>query len=117
MIKRFSLLGLLSLCWLLLLTTTSHSQDSLIKAIPISGVSLMTIDPNGNIYAVNSNNTLLRFDRNGKPTGQYNNLQYGNLQSIDASNPLKILLFYPQFSRIILLDNMLSPKTNINLQQ
>lgn len=117
MVKRFFALYLFTFCALAFQAFPAHAQDSLIKEIPVSDASLMTIDPNGNIYVVSGQNTLLRFDRDGKATGQYNNIQNGQLQWVDASNPLKILLFYPQFSKIILLDNMLSPKTSINLQQ
>lgn len=117
MVKRFFAFYVFTLSVLVIRSMPVHAQDSLVKAIPVTNASLITIDPNGNIYVVSQQNTLLRFDRNGKITGQYNNIQNGQLQWVDASNPLKILLFYPQFSRIILLDNMLSSKSNINLQQ
>ncbi|HET8574205.1 MAG TPA: hypothetical protein VFL76_10070 [Edaphocola sp.] len=117
MVKRFFRLCLLIFFAAGIPFCSLHAQDSLIRTIPVANVSFITLDPNGNLYVVSRQNTLLRFDKDGMLTGQYNNIQNGQLQWVDASNPLKILLFYPQFSKIILLDNMMSPKTSINLQQ
>lgn len=95
----------------------AFSQDSLIVSVEVPKASFLTTDPSGNVYIISDQHTLLRFDENGKPTGYYNNLQNGFLGWIDADNPLKILLFYPQFEKILILDKMLSPKAQFNLHK
>ena len=39
---------------------------------------------------------------------QYNNLQLGEITSVDILNPLKITLFYADFNTVIILDNTLN---------
>lgn len=94
-----------------------RESDSLVKKIKVEKASFLCCDANGNIYTISDRNTLLRFDTEGKPSGHYNNIQNGDLTWVDASNPLKILLYYPQYTTLVFLDKMLSPKATLNLQQ
>src|SRR5688572_3667151 len=65
----------------------------------------------GNIYTV-KNEELCKYLPNGKRHARYSNLRYGNITSLDVSNPLKILLYYRDFQQIIFLDNQLSVNSN-----
>lgn len=113
---------LTSICaWFLfvlpLFPKVSLAQDSVVAKINAPEISYFTLDPDENIYLVSKGNNLLRYSSTGKPSGYYNNIQNGNLSWIDASNPLKVLLFYPQFSKIVVLDKMMSQKAVLSLQQ
>src|SRR6195952_6065490 len=68
------------------------------KTIP-GDFSYFTVDNLENIYLVNNNsNQLKKLDGNGDSAGVFNNIRkYGKLFSIDATNPLKLLLFYKNF--------------------
>jgi len=59
---------------------------------------------------------LLEFDQNGKPKANYSETSLGNLHSVDVSNPLKILLFYPDFAQMQLLDSKLTLQSSIYLR-
>ncbi len=41
-------------------------------------------------------------------TYSYNNIKFGEITSVDLSNPLKIVLFYRDFNVMVLLDNRLN---------
>ena len=58
------------------------------------------------------NNSLLA----NRPSGalRYSNLQLGDITSANAFNPLKINVFYKDFSTVMVLDNRLSEITKIN---
>jgi hypothetical protein len=45
---------------------------------------------------------------NGKLFAHYSNLKLGNITAIDATNPLKLLLYYHDFQQIVFLDNQLT---------
>lgn len=64
-------------------------------------------DKLGNIIAVN-NDQLIKLKPDGSVYRVYSNKQLGTITSIDVSNPLKILLFYQPFARILFLDNTLT---------
>ncbi|MEO6732721.1 MAG: hypothetical protein ABIN01_15980 [Ferruginibacter sp.] len=86
------------------------------KTIP-GDFSYFTTDNLDNIYLVNNNsNQLKKLDGNGDSAGVFNNVRkYGRLFSIDATNPLKLLLFYKNFATIVVLDRFLNVRNTINL--
>ncbi len=96
--------------------TIAYSGDSLElkKSIPIRS-NYFTTDPIGNIYVVKLNNTLIKYNYSGDSLNQFNERRNGKMTQIDATNPLRILVYYSDYSQLILLDNMLSLKTAIKL--
>lgn len=79
--------------------------------------SYFTVDNLDNIYLINSNsNQLKKITGNGDSAGVFNNVRkYGKLFSIDATNPLKLLLYYKNFATIVVLDRFLNVRNTINL--
>jgi hypothetical protein len=94
----------------------SFAQD-LLKTIPTTTASFISTDEMGNVYLVREDNALIRYDNNGDSTGNFRSIQNGELQSIDATNPLRILLYYSNFSKVLLLDRMLSVKNELDLKK
>ncbi|MBS1565367.1 MAG: hypothetical protein JST39_13325, partial [Bacteroidetes bacterium] len=43
--------------------------------------------------------------------------RFGNLYSIDASNPMKVLLYYKDFGTIVVLDRLLNIRSTIDLRR
>lgn len=66
-----------------------------------------TTDDLGNSFLVKGHE-MFRYLPNGELQYQFSNLSYGSISFVDATNPLKILVFYKDFSRIVFLDNTLS---------
>ena len=73
------------------------------------------LDELSNIYVIQKDNSVFMYNSNGDSLGAYQNIQDGDLKFIDAKNPLKLLCFYPDFSKIVFLDKMLSVKGTIQL--
>jgi hypothetical protein len=86
------------------------------KTIP-GDFSYFTVDNLENVYLVNNNsNQLKKITGEGDSAGVFNNVRkYGKLFSIDATNPLKLLLFYKNFATIVVLDRFLTCGNTINL--
>jgi hypothetical protein len=77
-----------------------------------------TVDNLENVYVLNSKDQLKKYNANGDSVTVFNNVKrFGKLYSIDASNPLKVLLYYKDFATIVVLDRMLSQKTVIDLRK
>ena len=100
---------------LLVFCALVSDEYKLINSIPFSNATFITSDKLGNVYVV-IENQLLQFDPRGKPLANYSETNLGSLQYVDAGNPMKILLFYPDFARIIILDSKLSPQSTIDLR-
>ena len=81
-------------------------------------VSSFTVDNIGALYMITPGNQLKKYDENGDSVGVFNQVtQYGKLTYVDAENPWKTILFYQNFSTIVLLDKYLNVVTAINLRK
>lgn len=66
-----------------------------------------TTDNLGNAYLVKGP-VLRKFDAKGIFQKEFSNKNFGSISSADAGNPLRPVLFYRDFNRVIFLDNTLS---------
>lgn len=91
----------------------SFSQDNpfrLIRSVSTTSPNFTT-DHLGNIYLFGGN-TLGLYNGEGQIQKSHSLKQFGEIGSVDASDPMKVLLFYRTFQQIVLLDNQLSPAGN-----
>jgi hypothetical protein len=107
--------------WLCLFLITSYNcwaEDSLLlqRSIPITANYLST-DPLGQIYLVRANNSLLRLNSQGDSNGVFNEVKKGKISFIDATNPLRVLIYFSNFNQIVVLNNMLTQKSTLKLNQ
>jgi hypothetical protein len=76
-----------------------------------------TSDNIGNIYTVKGDE-IRKYNTNGELLKIYSNKKLGKITSVDASNPLRVLVFYKDFARVVLLDSQLSENgEGISLEQ
>jgi len=61
----------------------------------------------GNIFLV-KDYSITQYDYKGNQIQTYSKSEYGNITSIDVSNPFRILLFYKDFNNLVFLDNRLA---------
>lgn len=77
-----------------------------------------SIDALGNIFILYQNGQLKKLNPNGDSLAVFNDVRrYGRLFSIDVTNPLKILLYYKDFSTIVILDRLLNSRATIDLRK
>lgn len=100
---------------LLLLGFQDNNHDRLVNAIPFATARFMTTDNIGNVYVI-VENQLLKFDPAGKPLQNFSDSRNGELRVVDASNPMKVVLFYPDMARLITLGTQFAPQSTIELR-
>lgn len=76
----------------------------------------MTTDKLGNVYVVGEGNQVIKYNSLGIAESNFSNKYLGTLKWVDATNPLKVLLFYPDFNHVTTLDNKLSLRTEVPLR-
>lgn len=77
-----------------------------------------SVDNLGNIYLVSSSNQIKKLNSNLDSVAIFNDSrQYGNITQIDVSNPLKILVYYAEFSTVLVLDRFLNLRNKIDLRK
>lgn len=107
----------LGLAFSLLFFSPSVDAQSWTKlySVPASGNSLTT-DNLGNAYVIKGD-MITKYKDDGSLFRIYSNKRLGKITSADVLNPLKIILFYKDFSRIVFLDNTVTENGNaLNLE-
>jgi|SRR5688572_90848 len=81
-------------------------------------IASFTVDNLDNIYILNSSGQLKKLDAAGDSVAIYNNVrQFGKVSYIDVSNPMRVLLYYKDFSTVVMLDRLLNVRNTIDLRQ
>jgi hypothetical protein len=109
-----SLISLLSSCKAQNLSSSIQEQGHQVE-ISIHA-NLMKVDKLGNIYLVSDENELIKYNANGEQVHSYSNNILGSLSIIDVTNPLKLILFYPDYQLVISLDKNLAEIGRYDLQ-
>lgn len=100
--------------------TAGYAQKNeyqLLKSFPLQNGKFINTDDLGNVYVGTSQGNLIKLNSEGDSISSFNKVSYGQLKSVDATNPLKILLFYEQYGKIIILDKMMSVKAELDLRR
>ncbi len=91
-------------------TQASSSVDSsytLLNTIAIKA-KFFTTDKLSQIYVVTEQNEVIKYDSDGKELFRFNNNTLGNLKHIDVTDPMNILLFYPDYMTVLTLNRTLN---------
>ena len=75
----------------------------------------LTMDGLGNLFTLSPTGEIRRYSEQGKLLYQYSEVRLGRVGHIDASNPLRVLVYYPEFLTVVLLTNTLAISGEINL--
>src|SRR5215217_2829812 len=76
------------------------------------------VDNLNNIYLINANNQVKKLDDKGDSVAVSNSLKnFGDIYSMDVSNPLKILVYHKDFGTVIVLDRFLNNINKIDLRK
>jgi hypothetical protein len=74
-----------------------------------------TVDNLGNIYVITPNNAIVKHAPDGKILAMYTYNRLGKMARLDASNPMRILVWYPDFRTVQFLDRTLNLLGTLNL--
>jgi hypothetical protein len=111
----------LIICILFLLSLTSLAQvDSVFRFEREWGNQIIdfSVDALGNLYILSKNDQLKKIDAKGDSVAVFNAVKrYGQLYSIDVTNPLKVLLYYRDFGTVLTLDRFLSVRNTLDLRR
>lgn len=95
----------------------SDSAFQFIKSIK-GDFTYFNVDNLDNIYLINKSYQLKKINENGDSVAVFNDVKkYGNPDFIDVTNPLKTLLYYKNYSTVVVLDRLLAPRNTINLRK
>jgi len=99
-------------------SSPGYSATSFVLTLTIpQDIVDFSVDNLGNIYVINADNQLKKLGPKGDSLAVFNDVRrYGKIGSIDVTNPLKILVYYRDFTTIIELDRFLNIINTIDLR-
>jgi hypothetical protein len=107
---------LLLIAYCLLATPSVFGQNwKLYKKNAALDCQFFTTDNLHNIYITTSKNEILKYNEDGSFDARFVNIKMGKLGVFDATNPFKLLVYYPDFQTIQLLDKELNSLGSFNL--
>ncbi len=77
----------------------------------------ITTDYLQNGYLITAHNELQKVDSAGNLLATFNQNRYGRLAFADATNPMQLVLSYPDYGTIVILDNTLSEISALSLRK
>jgi hypothetical protein len=111
---------LILIAFFLMVSVAKSQADSIFYFVKDyrGGITDFTVDNLGNLYFVYQSGQLKKLRANGDSLAVYNNIRKsGKLHSIDVSNPLKVLLYYKDFSTVVILDRFLNERSTLDLRR
>ena len=91
-----------------LIVISGFSQSSMM----IDKGENLTTDQFGNYYLVGQTE-IKKYNRHSELQYTYSNNVLGEIATVDVFDPLKILVYFRDFTKVLVLDNMLAPTSNI----
>ncbi|MBL7713346.1 MAG: hypothetical protein JNL13_12800 [Chitinophagaceae bacterium] len=88
----------------------------LIRSVPLKA-GILEVDELGNAYVVRKDNALIKFNESTDSVANYVSIANGEITDVDVTNPLRVMLYYAGFAKLVLLDRMLAPKNELNLRK
>lgn len=73
-----------------------------------------TADQLDNIYLVTPTHAIEKYDSTGRRSAVYTNRRLGAAAFMDVTNPLKVLVWYPDFQTLVFLDRTLTEMGRLN---
>ena len=94
----------------------AHAYKLILVFTIAINAKFISVDKLNNIYAVTTENVLVKYDSTGKKRYTYSNIKYGDISSIDVSDPLRPLVYYNSTQVLVNTDVNLSPVNEISLR-
>lgn len=88
-----------------------------LKQIYHATIETFTADNLGNLYIITPTDQLKKLDPEGDSLAVFNEVRrYGTLYTMDVTNPLKLILYYKDFSTVVTLDRFLNRINTVDLR-
>ncbi len=114
--KLKTIIPALCLCFSVATYAQSDSVFQFVKTVE-GDFSYFNVDNLDYLYLL-SNNQLKKITAKGDSVAVFNDVKkYGNPDFIDVTNPLKALLYYKNYSTVVMLDRFLTIRNTINFRK
>jgi hypothetical protein len=98
--------------------SAQRASDFVLSRTIDGNIADFTVDNLGNIYVLTNENQLKKLSPNGDSLAVFNDVRrFGKVSLVDVTNPLKIVVYYREFTVIVELDRFLNMINTIDLRK
>ena len=90
------------------------AQFDLIQSMDVP-IKLATTDKLQQIYIVTPEDKVIKYDPRGKELTNYTNNYLGDIQWVDPTNPINVVVYYPDLQTLVTLDVTMNEISRTNL--
>ena len=105
--------------WIIILLTLgvcAHAQKPVLsKQLVAKNIKLFKVDELNSVYLIDKKNAITKYNDAGDSLAFFQQITNGPIGAVDASDPLRVLVYYPNFLKIVVLDRMLAPLNTVDL--
>lgn len=103
---------LLTLCW-----QSLHAQAPMLqRQLPGKQLRRFSVDELNNIYLVDKTNGITKYNAEGDSVAFFQQISQGPVGAMDVTDPMRVLVYYPNFLQITVLDRMMAPLSRVDLK-
>ncbi|PVD52545.1 hypothetical protein DC498_08410 [Terrimonas sp.] len=100
------------------LESSSGISDTEALRVSAPDAAAFTVDNLGNLYMLTSKGLLKKYNNRGDSLNVFNDVRrYGSVCAMDVTNPMKVLLYYRDFSTVVMLDRFLNRINIVDLRK
>ncbi|MFT4018299.1 MAG: hypothetical protein QM668_15135 [Agriterribacter sp.] len=100
------------------LESSSGISDTEALRVSAPDAAAFTVDNLGNLYMLTSKGLLKKYNNRGDSLNVFNDVRrYGSVYAMDVTNPMKVLLYYRDFSTVVMLDRFLNRINIVDLRK
>jgi hypothetical protein len=107
----------ISIILILFFHLQSFAQNTSDSVLIAKDVIDFNIDNLGNIYYTTSDFSFFKKDIVNKRTSEYSTKKNARIGSFDVSNPMRVIIFYPDFFTVKFLDYTLAEISSFNIRE
>lgn len=98
--------------------TGSGINTAAATKIATGNISNFTVDNLGNLYVLTPGGLLKKLNSRGDSLNVFNEVRrYGSVYLMDVTNPLKVLLYYKDFSTVVMLDRFMNRINTVDFRK
>lgn len=106
---------LAALIWLNICPVAAQPPQ-LLRQLPGRDIRRFSVDELNNVYLVDKKNGITKYNAEGDSVAFFQQISLGPVGAMDVTDPMRILVYYPNFLQVVMLDRMMAPLNHVDLK-
>ncbi len=88
----------------------------LLRQLPGKDIRRFSVDELNNVYLADKKNGITKYNAEGDSVCFFQHISLGPVGAMDVTDPMRVLVYYPNFLQVVMLDRMMAPLNQVDLK-